>query len=138
MKIYLNGVQWHTGTAKVRSMKGIKYFRIGKGIWNGSESYEGKIDEFAVFNTDLSQATIQSYMHQKIDATHPNYANLALYYHFDDGNYQTFEDAAPGNHDPAILAGVDNPFRKPVKSSLTMNQACDQTSLLNVVYMNST
>ncbi len=112
MKIYLNGVQWHTGTAKVRSMKGIKYFRIGKGIWNGSESYEGKIDEFAVFNTDLSQATIQSYMHQKIDATHPNYANLALYYHFDDGNYQTFEDAAPGNHDPAILAGVDNPFRE--------------------------
>lgn len=112
MKIYLNGVQWHSGTAKVRSMKGIKYFRIGKGTWNGSESYEGKIDEFAVFNTDLSQATIQSYMYQKIDATHPNYANLALYYHFDDGNYQTFEDAAPGNHLPATMAGVDNPLRE--------------------------
>ncbi|MGB3074572.1 MAG: LamG-like jellyroll fold domain-containing protein, partial [Chitinophagales bacterium] len=49
MKIYLNGVQWSTGSGKTKSMKGIKYFKIGRGNWNGSQTYEGKIDEFAVF-----------------------------------------------------------------------------------------
>ncbi|MEO6169010.1 MAG: peptide-N-glycosidase F-related protein [Chitinophagales bacterium] len=112
MKIYLNGLQWHSGTAKTKSMKGIKYFRLGKGNWNGSQTYEGKMDEFAVFNEELSEATIQSYMYKTIDASHPNYANLALYYHFDDGNYQTFADAAPGNHPAATSAGADNPLKE--------------------------
>lgn len=111
MKIYLNGVQWHSGTGKLKSMKGIRYFKIGKGNWNGSETYEGKMDEFAVFNKELTQGTIQTWMHKKIDASHPDYNHLALYYHFDDGNYQTFADAAPGNHAPAVPAGVDNPLR---------------------------
>ncbi|MBX7109892.1 MAG: T9SS type A sorting domain-containing protein [Chitinophagales bacterium] len=111
MRIYLNGVQWYTGSNKTKSMKGIKYFKIGKGNWNGSKTYEGKIDEFAVFNQELPAAIIQEYMYKKIDASHPYYNNLALYYQFDDGNYQTFSDAAPGNHAPADAAGVDNPFR---------------------------
>ena len=111
MRIYLNGVQWYTGSNKTKSMKGIKYFKIGKGNWNGSQTYEGKIDEFAVFNRELPAATIQEYMYKKIDASHPYYANLALYYQFDDGNYQSFADAAPGNHSPATASAVDNPMR---------------------------
>lgn len=87
MKIYLNGALWHNGTAKTKSMKGIKAFNIGRGNWAGSQTYEGKIDEFAVFNKELSLTTIQSYMNKHIDSAHPNYTNLALYYHFDDGNY---------------------------------------------------
>ena len=92
-------------------MRGIKAFRIGQGNWGGSLTYEGKIDEFAVFNTELSAATIQEYMNKQIDASHPNYSNLALYYHFDDGNYATFADAASGSHAPAILTSGDNPLR---------------------------
>ena len=111
MKIYLNGALWFSGTGKTKSMKGIKNFRIGKGNWSGSQTYEGKIDEFAVFNAELSAATIQSYMNKQIDAAHPNYANLALYYHFDDGNYMTFADAAPVAHPTATLNSVDNPLR---------------------------
>jgi hypothetical protein len=111
MKIYLNGVLWHTGTAKTKPMNGIKTFKIGRGNWSGSQTYEGKIDEFAVFNTELSQATIQAQMHQYIDASHPNYSNLALYYHFDDGNYATFTDDAPNSNDPAVAISVDNPLK---------------------------
>lgn len=111
MNIYLNGNLWFSGTGKTKSMKGIKNFRIGQGNWGGSQTYEGKIDEFAVFNSELSQATIQSYMYKQIDAVHPNYNNLAVYYHFDDGNYLTFADAAPGSHPLATLNSVDNPFR---------------------------
>jgi hypothetical protein len=111
MKIYLNGALWHSGTAKTKPMNGIKYFKIGRGNWGGSQTYEGKIDEFAVFNTELSQATIQANMHQYIDASHPNYSNLTLYYHFDDGNYTTFTDDAPNANAPAAAISVDNPWR---------------------------
>ncbi|MCX6297435.1 MAG: peptide-N-glycosidase F-related protein [Bacteroidetes bacterium] len=51
MKVYLNGLLWNSGTTKTKLMKGIKTFKIGKGNWAGSQTYEGKIDEFAVFNT---------------------------------------------------------------------------------------
>lgn len=111
MKIYLNGVLWQMNTGRTKLMKGIRTFRIGKGNWNGSQTYEGKIDEFAVFNKELSLATIQAYMNKQIDASHPNYSNLVLYYHFDDGNYMTAADAAPGSHPPATFTTVDNPLR---------------------------
>lgn len=115
MKVYLNGVLWHSGAGKVKTMNGIKKFKIGRGNWGGSQTYEGKIDEFAVFNTELSAATIQNYMNQPITASHPNYSNLALYYQCDDGNYSTFVDAAPGSHPAASLVSVDNPMRTPVE-----------------------
>ncbi|HEY0029777.1 MAG TPA: LamG domain-containing protein, partial [Bacteroidia bacterium] len=111
MKVYLNGVLWHSGAAKTKRMLGIKTFKIGRGNWGGSQTYEGKIDEFAVFNAELSSTTIMQYMNKKIDATHPNYTNLALYYQCDDGNYSTFTDAAPGAHPAASLTSVDNPLR---------------------------
>lgn len=117
MKIYMNGTMWKTGSAKTKLMNGIRKFRIGKGNWNGSQTYEGKIDEFAVFNTALSQATIQAYMNKFIDASHPNYSNLAAYYQFDDGNYQTSTDVSPGNHNPAVHVSVANPL----KSSTELN-----------------
>ncbi|MFL5763994.1 MAG: peptide-N-glycosidase F-related protein [Bacteroidia bacterium] len=122
MKIYLNGVLWHSGTAKTKLMAGIKTFRIGQGNWGGSQTYEGKIDEFAVFNKELSASTIAAWMNKKIDATHPDYANLALYYHFDDGNYSTFADAAPGTHAPAVIASVDNPFRAAAEINTNFTQ----------------
>jgi hypothetical protein len=112
MKVYLNGVLWLSNSARTKRMKGIKTFRIGKGNWSGSQTYEGKIDEFAVFNAELSLATIQAYMNKPIDASHPNYNNLALYYHFDDGNYINAADAAPGTHLPAQFTTVDNPLRE--------------------------
>jgi hypothetical protein len=111
MKIYLNGILWHSGTGKIKPMNGIKTFKIGRGNWAGSQTYEGRIDEFAVFNTELDQPTIQAYMNEHINATHPNYTNLALYYHFDDGNYTSFVDNAPGAHAPATLISADNPLK---------------------------
>jgi hypothetical protein len=125
MKIYLNGTLWFSALSKTKRMKGIKSFRIGQGNWGGSQTYEGKIDEFAVFNAELSPATILAYMNKQIDASHPNYANLALYYHCDDGNYSTFVDAAPGAHPVATLNSVDNPLRN--ASELKTNFS--QTSL---------
>lgn len=122
MKIYLNGTLWHSGTGLVKPMNGIKYFKIGRGNWGGSQTYQGKIDEFAVFNTELSQSTIQTYMNQYINPSHPNYTNLALYYHFDDGNYLSFTDDAPGGNPAATLFAVDNPLRNSSEKLINFNQ----------------
>ncbi|HYG49535.1 MAG TPA: peptide-N-glycosidase F-related protein [Flavobacteriales bacterium] len=111
MKIYLNGVLWHSGTGKVKDIPKIKKFRLGKGLWSGSLSYEGNMDEFTVFNTELDAATIQNYMRKTIDATHPYYSNLVAYYHFDEGNFTTASDAAPGAHPDATFIGTGNPLK---------------------------
>jgi hypothetical protein len=114
MKIYLNGNLWHSGTAMIRSMKEIKKFYIGRGTWSGSESYEGRMDEFAVFNVELDQASIKENMHHCIDASNPYYNNLVLYYKFNDGNFQTASDSAPSANPDAMLMSIDNPLKSAV------------------------
>lgn len=111
MKIYLNGVLWHSGTGKTKVIPKINKFRIGKGLWGGSQSYEGRMDDFAVFYTELSAATIADYMHKSIDMSHPNYANLVMYHRFDDGNYVTTTDEAAGAHPDAYMLGAGNPLK---------------------------
>ena len=108
MKIYLNGVLWHSGTGKTKRMKGIKKFRLAQGTWNGSQSYAGRMDEFTVFNKELSVAEINSYMNQSINANDPNFQHVVMQYHFDDGNLMTVADSAAGTHGVAYLSGVKN------------------------------
>lgn len=86
MKIYKNGVLWHSGTGKIKPMTGIDHLRLGKGNWGGSESYAGFMDEFAVWNVEMPAADIAAYMYKDLDATHPYAANLQLYYQFNDGD----------------------------------------------------
>jgi hypothetical protein len=126
MKIFLNGATFFTGGGKTKIMAGIDKFRISKGTWNGSLAYSGRIDEFAVFNVDLPQATIQQFMNKKINTSHPNYNNLVAYYNFDDGNYFTAADASPMNHGPAYFSlGADNPL----KSSAEINFGWNETNV---------
>lgn len=111
MKIYLNGVLWHSGTGKVKPMNNISKFYIGRGTWSGSQTYEGRMDDFMLFNQELTAAEISQLMHEHISPAHPHYPNLALHYNFDDGNYMTFADNAPGTHAPATINSVANPLR---------------------------
>lgn len=131
MKIYLNGNLWHSATAKTKPMKNIKTFKIGKGNWSGSQTYEGKIDEFTVFNTELSQATIQAWMNKSIDASHPNYNNLALYYKFNDGNYISATDNAPGTHTAASFISTGNPLKS---TDDIINQFTQTSERPNIVF----
>jgi hypothetical protein len=112
MRMTLNGVQLQNAPGKSKRMLNINKFRIGKGNWNGSSSYEGKMDQFMVFNTDLSLENIQKLYRKKIDASHPNYNNLVMNFNFDDGNYISAQDASPNLHPNAILNdGIDNPLK---------------------------
>lgn len=111
MKIYQNGTQWLSGTGKTKPMGNIRSFRIGKGNWNGSQTYEGHMDEFAVFNRELTLQEIQQIKSGKITPAHPQYSGLILYYNFNDGNYFTAADAAPAVHAPAHLYATANPLK---------------------------
>lgn len=108
MKIYLNGTLWHSGTNKTKLINGIHTFRIGKGNWNGSQTFKGYIDEFAVFNKDLDATTIKNYFRNDIDQNHPYYQNLIAYYKANDNSYSIASDAST-NPLNASLLGVSNP-----------------------------
>ena len=111
MKIYLNGNLWQSGTGLTKRMKNIRTFQLGRGNWSGSASYEGRLDDFAVFNVELDSAAIQHlYSTQQINYA-PFNQNLVVYYNFNDGNNLFVTDSSPGNHPPALLAGATNPLK---------------------------
>lgn len=82
MKMYVNGVLWHSGTGKTRDISGITKFKIGASR-NADKSYDGFINDFRVWNKDLDLATINAWMNKDVDASHPYYSNLIAYYKFD-------------------------------------------------------
>lgn len=106
MKVYLNGVLWHSGTGKTRTMAGITHFKIaGQASPGNYGRYDGSINNFEIWNKELSQTDIQNWMNKDIDATHPFYSNLQAYYKFDDltGNLAT---DATGNGHIGTLIGL--------------------------------
>jgi len=106
MKIYLNGVLWHTGSAKFKNMAGITNFKIaGQAGTNNYGKYDGAINNFEVWNVELSQATIQSWMNKDVDPSHPNYANLQAYYKFDDMTGAIATDVSGNGHN-GVLNGM--------------------------------
>lgn len=112
MKIYLNGTLWHSGTAKLRSLKEIRKFYIGKGVGSGTSSYEGRMDEFAVFNTELDSTSIKNHMHNGIESSSPFYNNLVVYYKFDDNSFTSVTDYAPGGNSNGMFTSIGNPLKK--------------------------
>lgn len=102
MEIYKNGQLWHSGTGFTRDMTGITQFHIGSNGSGGGNYYEGKIDEFTVWKTALSPATIQNWLYRRVDASHPNFSDLVLYYDFNDGAGATVSDAF-GAHDGTVV-----------------------------------
>jgi hypothetical protein len=122
MKIYLNGNLWHSGTAKTKLMNNIAQFKIGRGVPNNSDTYSGKMDDFAVFNKELNQAEIQTIMYQHIDNTSALYNHLCVYYHFNEGNGLA-TDEAPGNHTAGFFQNTNNPLKD--AQSLTFNFKSD-------------
>ncbi len=97
MKIFLNGVQWHTGSNLDNLMEGITRFSIGGAVaW--TNFYNGSIDEFAVFNVALDAATIQAWMNKDFDESHPYWDNLQVYYQFNEQNGEQILDISGHGH----------------------------------------
>ncbi len=105
MQIFLNGALWHNGTGKTRLMDDIETFILCKGGLGGGNFsfYDGFMDEFQLWNTNLDAATINAWRLREVDATHPNYANLLLYYRFDEHTPDRAADASGHNGDAHLM-----------------------------------
>lgn len=78
--IYVDGQQVAQEVAQLNS--GTWDFIIGR--WQGN-FFNGKIDEFRVWETALSQNAIQNWMNKEITSQHPNYADLVRYLPLNEG-----------------------------------------------------
>lgn len=99
MNMYLNGELWHTGTGLNRSIGAIHNFALGRGQWNADNFYDGKLDDFQVWSSELDAATISEWMHKDVDASHPNFTDLKVYYKFNTTtpDYKTPENVSATN-----------------------------------------
>lgn len=84
MAVYLNGELWNYALGRYKLMDSIARFHIGSSAGNTGH-YDGRIDEFRVWNTNLDQQSIADWMYRDVDDTHPHYSNLLAYYKFDEG-----------------------------------------------------
>lgn len=83
MKIFRDGVLWHSGTGLTLPVGYLHRLIIGA---NRSQAnhWTGKMDEFQLYNVAVDDATIASWYNQRINNSHPNWNNLLAYYSFDD------------------------------------------------------
>jgi hypothetical protein len=112
MKIYLNGSLFQSGTGKTIPIK-ITDFQVGNqhGLIN---PYFGKVDEFSIWNTELSASTIQNWMNKSINFSHPNFSNLIAHYNFNEGTGNTTSDSSTALTS-ATLNG--NPIWRKIKAT---------------------
>ncbi len=94
MKIFKNGQQWHIGTDKNNSVAGVVEFSIAHSL-NSSSTYFGKIDEFQIWDKELTEEEIANWQYKDIDSTHPEYSHLRAYYQFNEENDQPVYDSSP-------------------------------------------
>jgi hypothetical protein len=98
MKMYLNGQLWFQGTAKNKPMNGITKFTVGsRGTLGNDGYYAGMIDDFCVWNVELSEMMIRDWMFRDINDTHPNFQNLVAYYKFNENEGLQTTDFSPNN-----------------------------------------
>ncbi|MCE2846149.1 MAG: T9SS type A sorting domain-containing protein [Sphingobacteriales bacterium] len=102
MKIYLNGQLWHSGTGNVRPIS-IAQFKLGRSVSN-NYTFFGGMDDFSVWNAELTQSQVQEIMFSNITAAHPAYANLQVYYPMDNAGSGILDDAGPNGYDATQFA----------------------------------
>lgn len=104
-QLYVDGVLETIGASQSQTVNTNTSTNLTIGHGRNNSYFDGMMDEVRIWNTTLSAATIQDWMHKTIDATHPNYANLALYYPLNEGANTTITDASPNGNDGTIQNG---------------------------------
>ena len=84
MKMYINGVLWHSGSNK-NALIDIQELTLGSNGKGTGYFWDGKIKEMRIFNKELSQSTISNWMNIRLNNNHPNYSDLVAYYPFNEG-----------------------------------------------------
>ncbi|MFT6947668.1 MAG: hypothetical protein ACJARP_002095, partial [Vicingaceae bacterium] len=98
--IYRDGVQIASETVGTDFL-GSGPFLIGENVSGFSNPWHGEIDEFRVWETELSQTEIRDGLAKKATLSHPQFSNLFAYYKFDENTGTTVED---------VVGGLDGSF----------------------------
>ena len=119
MKIYLNGTLFTSGTGKTMNLSTITNFKIGGNATTGMDGiYEGNIDEFRIWDKELTQQEIQEYMFHSVDGSHPQIGNLLVAYNFNEEDQNLVLDYSGNGADGELMGlpqrrlmnGSDNYF----------------------------
>ena len=97
VKFYVDGVL--NTTSNVLNIPIITGNSLNFQLSNGFHGryFDGQIDDVRIWSTNLSASTIQNWSYRKIDASHPNYSDLDLYYPVVSNNSNITDESINGN-----------------------------------------
>ncbi len=108
VKLYVDGQletnSSNSGTPITTDTAGGLPLRISRGV--NDRYFEGYIENVRVWDIDLSAATLQNWMYKKLDATHPNAANLKVHYQINAASGITITDQSAANHHATVKNGA--------------------------------
>jgi hypothetical protein len=85
MKIYLDGVLWHSGVDKDNALGEMVRMHIGCN-GNGGNDYRGDVDAFRIWAADLAPEVIADWRDREVTMEHPALDALVRVYDFDGEN----------------------------------------------------
>ncbi|HSF80210.1 MAG TPA: LamG-like jellyroll fold domain-containing protein [Anaerolineales bacterium] len=85
---------------------GITYLG-GSGRNDANTYFVGELEELRFWNASLDQGTIQDWMYQELDDTHPRYADLAAYYRMNYLPEGQLQDDSGNVHVAQLLGGIN-------------------------------
>ncbi len=95
MKMYINGNIWWSVLGKSKLID-LQNLSLGSSE-NFGGYYYGMLDNFRVWNIELSPTEIAEYMHKDVTPSHPSYANLVANYNLNEGTgTSTFDQSTAG------------------------------------------
>ncbi len=81
-RVYVNGAMITQNSAAGDLVASAGLLRIGRMVVN---HFDGSIDEVRIWNAELDEATLSSWMHRGLQDTHPQWGSLLGAWSFDEG-----------------------------------------------------
>jgi hypothetical protein len=103
MNIYQNGILFTSGTAKKALISDVQLFHLGCGS-NGDNNFDGNIDEFAIWNTELPAAAVAAVMGTDASANASYKKYLRVYYRSNVNNQLVLDES--GNSFSGHMTGL--------------------------------
>lgn len=104
-ELYVDGVLETVGASQSQTVNTNTTTSLTIGYGRNNTYFDGLMDEVRIWNAALSAATIQSWMHRTVNATHPDYTDLDVYYPLNEGSGSVISDLSPNGNNGTIQNG---------------------------------